>query len=66
MKKKIKKIKRKRKKLPKNNKSPKIVKKERGKSETISRGAHIERIGAVFACADFYHVPNHISDVHIT
>ena len=29
--------------MPKNNDSPKIVKKERGKSETISRGAHIER-----------------------
>ena len=37
------KIKRKSQRIPKDNDSPKIEKKERGKSETISREAHRER-----------------------
>jgi len=40
VKKNIKKIKRKSQRIPKHNDSPKIKKKESGKSGTISRGAH--------------------------
>ena len=48
-----KKRKRKSQRIQKNNDSPKIEKKERGKSGTISRGAHRERHLSCFACADF-------------
>jgi len=49
--KKIKKIKRKSQRIQKNNDSPKIEKKEGGKSGTISRGAHRERqLGCVCVC----------------
>jgi len=43
--------KKKKSKNPKNNDSPKIEKKEGGKSGTISRGAHRERqLGCVCVC----------------
>ena len=67
MKKKYQKIKRKGQRILENNDSPKIEKKERGKSRTIYLEEHIESaIWAVFVCADFRLVPNHISAVHIT
>ena len=45
------KIKRKRQRIPKNNDSPKIEKKESGKSGTISRGAHREwHLSCVCVC----------------
>ena len=60
------KIKRKSQRIPKNNDSPKIKKNERGKSGTISIGAHRERHLSCVVCADFRLVPNHIPAVHIT
>ena len=52
---------------PKNKDSPKMEKKERGAKVEQYLEEHIESaIWAVFACADFHLVPNHIPAVHIT
>ena len=67
MKKKYQKNKKKMSKNPKNKDSPKMEKKERGAKVEQYLEEHIESaIWAVFACADFHLVPNHICTVHIT
>ena len=65
MKKKYQKKKKKKSKNPKNYDSPKIEKKERGKVEQYLEEHIQSAIWAMFACADFRLVPNHIPTIHI-